>query len=130
MKLKKLFGLIALLISGELLGQLGEELFEANCSICHSHDKVMTGPPITYISDYKGFDWFYEFLKSPYSFWKADEDDYTSQMLEYYYPIYALHPPSKLKHTELKLIWDYIIEIEQTVEKHQQTDSLRQSWIK
>jgi hypothetical protein len=130
MKLRIILAEVAILISGGLFCQSGEELFEANCSICHSHEKVMTGPPITYISEYKDFDWFFEFLQAPYSFWEADNDTYTTQMLQYYYPIYALHPPSKLDETELKLIWDYIIEIEQTVEKHNQTDSLRQSWNK
>jgi hypothetical protein len=90
----------------------------------------MTGPPITFISDFKDFDWFADFLDNPYEMFNSEKDEYTNQMLAYYVPIYALHPPTKLNKAQLRLIWDYILEIQSDYSVNQTVDSLRKSWKK
>ena len=131
MTLKYLHCAIALVFSSlTLYAQTGEVLFQENCSICHGHSEMMTGPPITYISDFKDFEWFVEFLSDPYEMFKAEKDEYTNKMLAYYIPVYALHPPSKLNREELRLVWDYILAIQSDYSKNQMVDSLRNSWKK
>lgn len=111
-------------------GQEGQKLFNDHCGICHDYSKVMTGPPITFISDYKDFEWFVSFKRNPLKFYATDEDRYTRLMLDYYSVIYGIDPPVDLSEAELRQIWDFLIELQSQTIRHGVTDSLRQSWVK
>jgi len=118
------------LISIKTSAQAGEELFKANCTACHSLTERMTGPPLTFISDYKDFEWFYDFKVNPLSFYKTEKDKYTTRMLDYWTPRCGLDPPVDLSKEEIKQIWDFLKDLKSVSIRHAETDSLRQSWSK
>ncbi|NEN25292.1 hypothetical protein G3O08_17485 [Cryomorpha ignava] len=110
--------------------QDGKNLFDGQCGTCHNYAVQMIGPPITFISDYKSFDWFVDFTKDPISYNRTDKDEYTRLMLDHYLPFYGVHPPVKLTDEELSLIWNFLIGLKTKTTEDLETDSLRKSWVK
>ena len=113
------------LVTITVSAQSGEKLFEEHCSACHLTTKPMTGPPLAFISDYKDFEWFYDFKKNPVSYYKTDKDKYTSNMLDYWYRMSGIDPPVELSKEELRQIWDFLKDLKSTSVRHAKTDSLR-----
>lgn len=112
------------------LAQDGKTIFDGQCGECHNYSEPMIGPPITFISDYKNFEWFLDFTRDPVSYNQTDKDQYTKLMLDHYRPLYGIQPPIKLTEEELRLIWGFLIDLKSKTTSDLETDSLRQSWVK
>ena len=95
----------------------GKNLFETNCSSCHSVRSALTAPTLAYIGQRRSERWLYDFIRDNSKVLR-DGDCYAN----YIYNVYNKTPMNvfpNLNHSDIRYLIDYITSESQLIDSNQ-----------
>lgn len=111
-KTKMMIALLVLAISSFLIpqntyAQAGEQLFKANCGMCHWPDsRKLTGPGLEGVTEKRSEEWLISWVKDANALANSGDADAKALVAEYGYPM----PPVVLSDEEIMSIFAYVDE--------------------